>query len=206
MKKFRLIVGTIMAVVIVASFAISTGVQAATPGITLSPNTGFSTLTVSGTGFVRLVTISWDNVPIPTVPSTIQVNELGNFTAIITVPTQTDVGDHLVTATDTAAKPVINVSTVFKVVDMTGPAGAAGVKGATGAAGPAGSAGTIAGVGPAGPAGPAGPTGPAGAKGEAGAAGVSGSAPLMGILAIILALIAIGISFFSRVKKWIMGK
>jgi hypothetical protein len=206
MKIFRILTGVILAVVLIGGFAVSTSVQAAAPAISLSPNSGYSTVTISGSGFLGQVDIFWDDIPIPTVPETVWVGDSGTFTAIITVPTQTEVGEHLVRAIDMTAKPALSAATVFAVVDMTGPAGATGLKGATGAAGPAGPVGADGEVGPAGPTGPKGPTGPAGETGEAGEAGLSGSAPVMGIIAIILALLAIGISFFSRVKRWVFGK
>ena len=96
--------------------------------MTLTPNSGFSTVTVSGIGFYGLVTISWDGTPIPTVPEQVFGNNNGGFSAVIVVPTQTTPGGHIVNATDQEfGPPGLNAS--FVVIDMKGAAGAVGPTG-----------------------------------------------------------------------------
>ena len=93
------------------------------PNITLSPTVGFSSVTISGTGFSvwNGMTIYWDGNQIPAV---IDTDGESNFTAIISVPTQTSLGIHTVTAVD-GYKAEANAQ--FRVVDMIGPAGPAGM-------------------------------------------------------------------------------
>ncbi len=166
------------------------------PRITLSPTSGFSTVTVSGTGFFGgQITIYWDGDPIPTVPSPLYGydTQAGGFTAIITVPAQTTPGEHDVGAIDqerTAA------SATFTVIDMTGPQGLPGERG------PAGEPGSS---GPPGKPGPTGELGPPGPPGETGSPGEAGPGGGISIVAIILALIALGLQVVGRIKKWVIG-
>jgi hypothetical protein len=193
--------------------------------ITLTPTSGFAALTVSGSGFFGgTVTIYWDDVQIPTVPMVVIADPSGNFTAIISVPTQTRPGDHNVTATSmqtvatggqTGAPSIITVtytgSAIFKVIDMTGltgPAGPAGPTGDMGPRGPAGAAGALGTQGEPGPQGPQGEQGEQGPPGETGATGATGAVTAgmsMSIVALILALVAIGLMVLGKLKKWIVG-
>jgi PKD repeat protein len=106
------------------------GTWAASPlaYITLSPEKGFASTTVVGAYFTpnATVAIAWDGVVVPTVPSKVVADNNGTFTAIITVPTQTAVGNHTVKATDTGG---ITSEEVFTVVDMTGLQGFQGFQG-----------------------------------------------------------------------------
>jgi hypothetical protein len=107
----------------------------------LTPDSGFAATTIVGLGGFAAnsnITITWDGTPIPTVPQLIITDAYGNFTAIISVPTQTALGTHMVNATDDYGR---SAETTFTVVDMTGPKGDTrdtGPAGATGATGPAG--------------------------------------------------------------------
>lgn len=172
------------------------------PRITLTPNTGFAATTVSGTGFLGgEIYIYWAEQRIPTVPLRIFASDtqFGEFTAIITVPTQTKAGEYVVRAQDQRGT---TASITFKVIDMTGPQGAQGPAGSSGPQGSAGPAGTTGASGPPGEPGPQGPQGPPGEQGPAGGAGAGAG---MSIIAIILAVIALALSVFSRVMKWITG-
>jgi hypothetical protein len=210
----------ILALVLVGTDANIAYSQARSPGITLTPTSGFAATTVVGEGFSNSeIYIYWDQERIPTVPSplfpTYGTDQIpGYFTAIISVPTQTEPGDHEITAEDQEGNWA---RAFFRVVDMTGPQGPPGETGPAGTAGAPGSAGPAGAQGPAGPAGKEGPAGPTGAPGPAGPAGAQGPAGEPGpqgepgpgagisIIAIILAVIALGITVFSRIKKWIMG-
>jgi hypothetical protein len=180
--------------------------QAAAPVITLTPNTGFAATTVSGTGFVSgQVSIYWGGTRLPTVPTPVYVTvvtgaQMGTFTAIITVPTQTKPGEYLVTAQDERGT---NASATFKVIDMTGPQGLQGLTGPAGPQGPSGTAGQAGTAAAAGAPGPVGPQGPPGEEGPPGEAGPSAAG--MSIIAIILAVIALALAVFGRLKKWITG-
>jgi hypothetical protein len=61
------------------------------PGLALTPDTGFASTTIVGSEFSpnSEITITWDGIPIPTVPSPLITDSDGSFTAIISVPTQT---------------------------------------------------------------------------------------------------------------------
>jgi len=172
--------------------------------ITLSPTSGFSAITITGTGFYGLITIYWDDDSIPTVPSPLYPSDTqqGGFTAIISVPTQTEPGVHTVTALDSeGASDDAN----FTVVDMTGPAGAPGAPGPQGPAGESGATGAPGPQGIPGEQGLPGTTGPQGMPGEQGPPGAPGPAGGISIAAIILALIALGLTLFGKIKKWVMG-
>jgi hypothetical protein len=147
----------------------------AIPELSLVPDTGFASTTITGSYFDpnSTVTITWDGTPIPTVPSPLITDEDGNFAAIISVLTQTEPGPHTITATDEAG----NTGTaVFTVIDMTGPQG---------------------------PPGPAGPQGPAGEKGDTGPQGEPGpAAPIeYSVASIGLAIVAILIVAFAFTRK-----
>jgi len=89
--------------------------------IDLTPSSGFAAATVVGSGFSTnsKVTITWDGTNIPTVPSPLITDANGNFTALISVPTQNALGSHTVKAADEAG---IEASATFTVIDITGPA------------------------------------------------------------------------------------
>jgi len=170
-------------------------VGAPRPEITLVPDVGCCATTVVGVGFFGgEITIYWDDEPIPTVPSPLYGGDTqeGGFTSIITVPTQTEPGEYEVMARD---QERTTARAIFEVVDMTGPQGLPGEQGPAGTQGPAGAPGAPGEPGPTGPQGPAGETGP---PGEA-----ASVAPTM--IAIVLALIAIGLAVLGKIKKWTIG-
>ncbi len=184
------------------------GVFAQQGSISLSPTSGFSTITIYGTGLSGRITIHWDNNkdPLPTVPETIYASQDTSapiFTAIISVPTQTAPGEHLVTAVDSQG----NIAdATFIVVDMKGPEGPVGKPGPTGAAGSTGPAGPAGEQGPQGEQGIPGETGPQGPQGETGPAGESAAGSTgVSIIALVLSIVAIGFVVFGKIKKWVIG-
>lgn len=158
-----------------------------TSNINLIPNTGFACVTVAGFGFLTnsKITIRWDGAVVPTVPSPLTTDTNGNFTAIISVPTQTSPGSHTVNATDASGNWA---TATFTVVDMTGPKGDKGDKGDTGAQGPQGLQGL---------------TGPQGEQGSPGTPGVtSGELQfLVNGLTIAASIIAICLATVALFKK-----
>jgi hypothetical protein len=192
------------------------------PGIFLSPSSGFAALTISGTEFTTGVEVDifWDDDPIPTVPQTVITTQApgqpyGVFTAIITVPTQTTPGPHVVTAQDTETN--LTAFAIFNVVDMTGPEGPAGEQGPAGSVGPAGSAGLAGASGPqgatgdtgpeglAGPQGLSGAQGPVGEQGPQGPPGEPGPAGAISVVAIVIAVAALAWTAFGMLKKVVVG-
>jgi len=136
--------------------------------LTLTPDTGCAYTTVSGDGFISFsaITISWDGVPIPTVPVYLNCGEGGNFTAVITVLTQTAPGPHEVRATGQEDSPAPTIAETFTVVDMMGSEGPEGPAGIQGEPGPQGETG------------PQGEPGPQGEQGPVGLPGPMGDSPL----------------------------
>jgi hypothetical protein len=155
---------------------------AATPTITLSPSSGFSSIMVSGTGFSSVsnnnITIYWDGNPIPTFPSAL-VTDYGEFTALINVPNQTNPGFYNITAIDSLG---VQASALFYVVNMTGPEGP---KGDTGPQGPEGTSGIK------------GDTGEQGIPGEKGEKGDQGPPGQMGLLEEVIVVFAFILSILS---------
>jgi hypothetical protein len=165
------------------------------PSITLTPTSGFSVTTITGSGFYGgMITIYWDGDPIPTVPSPLYPDDKqdGGFTAIISVPAQTEFGRHTVTAENEERG---SASAPFEVVDITGPQGPPGPPGERGAPGSLGPSGA---PGPPGEPGPQGPPAEPGPQGESAPVGIS-------LLAILLALVAAGLVILGRIKKWVIG-
>jgi hypothetical protein len=163
---------------------------AASPAISLSPSSGFSTIMISGTDFSSIInnniTVYWVGSPIPTFPSKIET-DYGEFTAIINVPNQTDPGFYNITVIDSQG---LQASAIFTVINMTGPEGP---KGDTGPQGPEGTFGEK------------GDTGEQGIQGEKGDQGPPGQ---MGILeevviifAIILSILSLLLVYFHTRKK-----
>lgn len=147
----------------------------AAPTISLSPNSGFSSIIVSGTGFSSVsdnnITIYWDGTPIPTYPSKVET-DYGEFTAIINVLNQTNPGIYNITVIDSQG---LQASAFFTVVNMTGPQG---LQGDTGPQGPEGTFGEK------------GDTGEQGVPGEKGEKGDTGPQGEMGLLEEIIIVIA----------------
>ncbi|MFO8101342.1 MAG: IPT/TIG domain-containing protein [Dehalococcoidia bacterium] len=124
MKKLNVMIAValLLAIASVGINANTVQAQAAMPSITLSPTSGFSAITIEGTGFSAWtgITVYWDGDRIPAIVDT--EGEV-NFTAIISVPTQTSPGSHEITVVDGYKA---TAGAVFRVVDMTGPVGPAG--------------------------------------------------------------------------------
>jgi hypothetical protein len=133
--------------------------------IALTPDIGFASATVVGSGFSNnsRVTITWDGTTIPSVPSPMTTDATGGFAALISVPTQTTAGPHTVNATDESGN---SATATFTVVNMTGQQGPAGLQGPQGPKGDKGDPGNTGLQGPTGPQGPKGDTGPQGSPGE----------------------------------------
>ncbi len=141
-----------------------------TPGLTLTPDSGFTT-TLVGTGYepFATITVQCNGTTVPTVPKTIVTDEDGAFTAIITFSSNAAV--YNVTATDDSD---LTASASFIVPDMTGSTGQTGATGATGATGQTGAQGAKGDKGDTGAKGETGATGPQGADGEKGERGEKG--------------------------------
>ncbi len=153
-KKPRFYV--LILLVLLLSVFFSQGAYAAS--LTLSPNSGFSSIMVVGTDFSTItnITILWNGKTIPTYPAQLIV-ESGGFTALINVPSQTNPGSYNVTAKGYSGGE--KASAFFTVVNMTGPEGPRGLTGPQGLTGEKGDTGE---QGPIGETGPKGDQGPAG--------------------------------------------
>jgi len=166
--------------------------------ITLSPNSGFSSTTVVGTGFslgMNNITIFWAGSAIPTVPSTAWVDGAGGFTALISVPSQTKPGSYNVTAKGFLGG---TASALFTVVNMTGPKGLKGDTGTQGAQGPTGT-GEKGDTGERGPAGEMGPQGNQGPPGE-----MSLLQSVLIIFAFVLSILSLFLTIFYMRKKKVL--
>jgi len=130
----------------VKAFSLSTSVGK----ITLTPDTGFASTTVVGSGFSEnsTVTITWDGTTIPSVPSSVITDATGNFTALISVLTQTAPGVHTVKATDETGNWATATFTVVNMTGPQGPKGDTGEQGPQGLQGPKGENGTQGAQGP----------------------------------------------------------
>lgn len=219
----RLIYIPIMLLLTVSLLLASTE-SAYAQGITLSPQSGVGSVIIQGSDFMpgSPIEILWDGKPVPTVPSPVETGPSdtppsGTFVAMITIPTDAIPGSHTITVNGTAPDETsVSLDATFELLSIVGPAGPEGSdgnrgsRGLTGSTGPSGSTGTSGEQGPAGepgtigPPGPAGPTGPAGPPGEQGPP--SEPAPTGGIIAaIVLAIIAIGLTVFGWLKKLVAG-
>jgi nitrous oxidase accessory protein len=71
------------------------------PTLELVPNTGIATTTIVGSGFApdSQISVMWDGIPIPTVPSQVITDSSGSFTCIVSVLNQTD-GAYTIGAVD----------------------------------------------------------------------------------------------------------
>jgi hypothetical protein len=180
MKKLSFLTGAILLLAIVLLAIPADTVIAQTPAITLSPDTGFSAVSVAGTGYPPdyTVSITWDGQDIPFYSNTSLVSGAGKFTVIIVVPTQATPGFHTVRATATYLGDTEWAETTFDVVDMTGPAGPQGSIGPPGENGQPGEEGPPGEKGPPGEEGPPslvqGPPGISGLKGLPGEEGPQG--------------------------------
>jgi hypothetical protein len=135
--------------------------------LTLTPQTGFASTTIVGSGFSNnsAITIAWDGTTIPTIPYTVITDGVGSFSALVSVPTQTATGAHTINATDGSGNWA---TAMFNVVDMRGPQGSAGLQGPQGPKGDRGDTGLQGPTGAQGPKGDTGDTGPQGPEGSIG--------------------------------------
>ena len=106
MKSPRLLVSLLLLIILI--LCITVGPVSAAGLITVTPSSGFAATTISGSGFTVFGTVQiyWDSnaTPLPTIPQVISTSANStSFTAIITVPTQADVGTHTVTVRVTPA-------------------------------------------------------------------------------------------------------
>ena len=138
--------------------------------VVLTPSSGFASTTLAGSGFTNNseVTITWDGTAIPTIPNAVIADTNGNFSALISVPTQNVPGIHTVNATDGTGNWA---TATFVVIDMTGQQGPAGLQGQQGPKGDTGLQGPTGSTGPQGLKGDIGPQGPKGDTGSQGSAG-----------------------------------
>ena len=200
MKRLSLLVTlTLLLTLVLVGVTADKAYSQARASITLNPESGSSAIIISGKGyFGGEIFIYWEDEQIPAVPSPLYARDTqdGSFAAIIIVPADTTPGEYVITAVDQEG---FNDDAVFTVVAITGPPGPPGEPGPAGPAGPQGPEGTP------GEPGLIGPTGAQGLPGEPGPPGDPGPGAGMSIVAIILALIALGITLFGRIKKWIVG-
>ena len=200
MKRLSLLVTlTLLLTLVLVGITADKAYSQVRASITLNPESGSSAIIISGKGFFGgEIFIYWEDEQIPTVPSPLYARDTqdGSFAAIIIVPADTTAGEYVITAVDQEG---FNDDAVFTVVAITGPPGPPGEPGPAGPAGSQGPEGTL------GEPGPIGPTGAQGLPGEPGPPGDPGPGAGMSIVAIILALIALGITLFGRIKKWIVG-
>ena len=190
MKRLRFIIAALLAVALLSTAFLASNEVYSAQSITLSPTSGFSNVTITGTGFFieemglqsTELTVYWDDEEIPAL---VYGGEVVDFVAFITVPTQTSPGRHRVTVKEYDDE----ASATFTVVDMTSPEGPPGPEGIPGNDGTPGS------VGPPGPAGPQGPEGPAGPPGLPGPA-------TRGVAGVVLALAALGLTLVRWAFKW----
>lgn len=161
--------------------------------LTLSPNSGFSSIMVVGTGFSPgdNITIFWNGSAIPTLLSPLYVGLGGDFTALINVPSQTIPGTYNVTAKGFSGAG--NASAFFTVVDMTGSQGPTGDQGLQGPQGLTGKKGDT---------GEQGPAGEPGSKGDQGPPGeMSLLQSTLIIFAFVLSIVSLLLTIFYMRKK-----
>ena len=86
------------------------------PKLELVPAEGIAATTLVGSGFApdSKISVTWDGIPIPTVPSPLITDGYGNFTAIISVLNQTN-GTYTVKAVDEIETEANATFTVYAV-------------------------------------------------------------------------------------------
>ena len=195
-----------------------------TPWIELEPSADFASVNVTGynMGSGAPISMYWDDydTPLTLDPDPLFADEIGFFTASFVIPTDASAGAHIVWAEGWSFPPgepeIRSNDAIIIIVAMMGPSGPEGPKGDRGPRGL---------PGPDGPSGPSGSAGEQGSPGEPGAAGSPGSTGLQGpegpqgeqgppgesapaggvIAAIVLAIIAIGLTVFGWLKRLIAG-
>lgn len=95
------------------------------PSLSLTPDSGFSSCTVSGCGYApnSEVMMMWGGTDLLTIPASPKTDFWGNFTAIITVPSQNQPGNYTIQAVDEYG---IKANATFTVIDMKGDPGEQG--------------------------------------------------------------------------------
>jgi len=93
------------------------------PKLELVPKEGIAATTLVGSGFApnSKISVTWDNIPIPTVPSPLITDGYGNFTAIISVLNQTTSGVYTVKAVDEIETEANASFTVYSNVSLSPP-------------------------------------------------------------------------------------
>jgi len=161
------------------------------PKIELSSKSGVGAIIVKGENFWpgAQVAIFWNETEVLTVPTKLKVNNQGEFSAIIAIPSTP--GQFLVQAMDTTGR---SARAEFQVPSLIGPRGPKGERGEKGEPGEKGEKGD---PGEKGPQGDPGIRGPRGEKGEVGPPGKD--APLiLPIAAVVISLI----SFWIALSIW----
>ena len=92
------------------------------PRLELVPKTGISTTTLVGSGFApsSQISVTWEGILIPTVPSQVISDGSGGFTCIVSALNQTD-GTYTIRATDETGNGAAATFTVGFTVDTTPP-------------------------------------------------------------------------------------
>jgi hypothetical protein len=194
------------------------------PWIELTATADFASVFVTGynMGMRAPISMYWDSheEQLRTSPESLKADDKGFFTATFVIPTGASPGVHTVWAESWSAPPgqpeIRSNDTVVMITAMVGPPGPpgpAGQDGAEGSQGPAGPPGSTGPSGPSGEQGPPGEPGPVGIQGPPGPTGPQGEQGPQGdpaprgavISAIIMSLIALGVTGFSLVKKFLLG-
>jgi len=93
------------------------------PKLELVPATGIAATTLVGSGFApnSRISVTWDDTPIPAVPSPLITDGYGDFTAIISVLNQTTSGIYIVKAVDEIGTEANATFTVYSNVSLSTP-------------------------------------------------------------------------------------
>jgi len=195
MKKLGLLVVLALVIPLTMLFTAQVVYSQDAGEISLNPQEGISTITVTGTGFVGYITVYWDGEVIPTLPyDVLPDGPSGYFSAIISVPSQKDPGEHTVKVEDNYDHVDTATFTVTDLTGAKGPTGNKGPRGERGREGPTGEPGPMGPVGSPGPTGDMGPPGPPGETGQ-----TAFMAPLIiSIGAVVLGLIVLVLQLRQR--------
>jgi hypothetical protein len=92
------------------------------PKLELVPATGIAATTLVGSGFApnSEISVTWDDTPLPTVPSPLFTDDYGNFTGIISVLSQTE-GEYTVRAIDEIGTEANATFTVYSDTSLDSP-------------------------------------------------------------------------------------
>jgi hypothetical protein len=117
-------------------------VESLPPTLDLVPDFGIAATTLVGSGFApnSQISVTWDNISIPTVPTPLSSDSYGNFTTVISVLNQTTSGNQTVKAVDEMGNEADAIFTVYSIdsmlpqepsIDKTGAETNAGLTGYT---------------------------------------------------------------------------